>query len=379
MSRKSDSGALSLSRRQLLKAAGLTLGAAAAGFSPFTSAQSPHRTLNILSWPGHADPFAVAEFEKLHNCTVVAREYVGGEAMLGLINQAPPGMFDVVMADAEYVDMLRMGGFIDKLNPDDYPIADFFPEFQHFEGHWDGDDLYSVMLRFGYIGMAYRTDVFSPEEVTSYAALWSDKAKGRLGMFDWYLPTMGCLSLRQGNRPPFDIGGAQFDLLKKSLNSLAPQVSGFYSMSNLFSMLSNGTAAIIPGIGDWVVNLLQKDGVPVAAVVPEEGGLQWTESLSIVSSSRNKDLAKAFIQYMTSPEGQIRTARLPAYVASIPNRKGWELLNERHPEDARMLGLTLDGPNVMDDYAKGKIFLRKLPVQQEIEQWNDVWTAFKSA
>src|SRR5690606_7954824 len=373
------------------------------------------------------------------------------------INQAPPGMFEVVMADAEYADMLRRGGFIDKLNPDDSPIADFFPEFQHVEGHWDGDDLYSVMLRFGYIGMAYRTDVFSPEEVTSYAALWSDKARGRLGMFDWYLPTMGCLSLRQGNRPPFDIGGAQFDLLKKSLNSLAPQVSGFYSMSNLFSMLSNGTAAIIPGIGDWVVNLLQKDGVPVAAVVPEEGGLQWTESLSIVSSSRskdlayafiqfltpqvsgfhpmsnlfsilsngtaahipafgdwvvyllqkdgvpvaavvpeegglqwteslsivsssrNKDLAKAFIQYMTSPEGQIRTARLPAYVASIPNRKGWELLNERHPEDARMLGLTLDGPNVMDDYAKGKIFLRKLPVQQEIDQWNDVWTAFKSA
>ena len=44
-----------------------------------------------------------------------------------------------------------------------------------------------------------------------------------------------------------------------------------------------------------------------------------------------------------------------------------------------MLGLTLDGPNVMDAYAKGKIFLRKLPVQQEIDQWNDVWTAFKSA
>src|SRR5690606_24081753 len=153
------------------------------------------------------------------------------------------------------------------------------------------------------------------------------------------------------NRPPFVNGGAQFDLLKTSLNSLAPQVSGFYSMANLFSMLSTVTAAIMPGIGELVVNQLQKDGEQVAAVLPEEGGLQCSESLSIVSSSRNKDLAKAFIQYMTSPEGQIRTARLPAYVASIPNRKGWELLNERHPEDARMLGLTLDGPNVMDDYA----------------------------
>lgn len=378
MPTKSRFDAPSSSRRSFLKTAGIATGVAAIGFPGLIHAQSK-RTLNILTWPGHADPFAVSEFEKMYNCSVVAREYVGGEAMLGLINQSAPGTFDVVMADAEYVDMLRMGEFIDKLDPKDYPIDDFFPEFRHYEGHWDGDDLYSVMLRFGYLGMAYRTDVFSPEEVQSYAALWSDKAKGKVGMFDWYLPTMGCLSLHQGFRPPFDLNEAQFLAVRDSLMSLAPQVSGFYSMSNTFSMLSNGTAAIIPGIGEWVVNLLRKDGVPVAAVVPEEGGLQWTESLSIVSSSKNKDLAKLFIQYMTSPEGQIRTARLPAYVAAIPNRKGWELMNERHPEDAKALGLLLDGPNVMDDYAKGRIFTRKLPVQQDIDRWNDAWTTFKSA
>lgn len=379
MPTKSRLDASRFSRRNFLKTAGITTGAAALGLPSLIHAQSKNRTLNILTWPGHADPFAVSDFEKLHNCTVIAREYVGGEAMLGLINQSSPGTFDVVMADAEYVDMLRMGQFIDKLDPKDYPIDDFFPEFQRYEGHWDGDDLYSVMLRFGYIGMAYRTDIFTTDEVKSYAALWSEKAKGKVGMFDWYLPTMGCLSLHKGYKPPFDISDAQFTALSDSLMSLSPQVSGFYSMSSTFSMLSNGTAAIIPGIGEWVVNLLRKDGVPVAAVVPEEGGLQWTESLSIVSSSQNKELAKLFIQYMTSPEGQIRTARLPAYVAAIPNRKGWELLNERHPDDAKDLGLVLDGPNVMDDYAKGKIFTRKLPVQQDIDRWNDVWTSFKSA
>jgi len=60
----------------------------------------------------------------------------------------------------------------------------------------------------------------------------------------------------------------------------------------------------------------------VAATIPDEGGLQWTESMSIVSSSTKKDLAKAFIQYASSPEGQIRSARLPSYWASIPNKKG---------------------------------------------------------
>ena len=377
MSRLLDARGLPLNRRRFLQGMGALAGAATLSVGHIRSA-SANRVLNILTWPGHGDPAAVAEFEKLHNCTVRAREYEGGEQMLGLVNQSPGGTFDVIMADAEYVSMLRDGRFIDELDPADYPIADYFPQFQKFEGHWLDDKLYSVMLRFGYIGMAYRTDMLTPEDVQSYGVLWSDKVRGRLGFFDWYLPTMGCLSLHAGSKPPFDIDDKAFAGLKKSLFTLKPQTAGFYGMASMFSMLTNGTVAVIPGIGDWVVTLLQKDGVPVAATVPKEGGLQWTESLSIASGSRNKDLAKAFIQYMTSPEGQVRTARLPAYTASIPNRKGWELLNEKFPADARMLRHTFTERNVMDEYTDGLIHVRKLPVRQDIGQWNDVWSSFKS-
>lgn len=367
-----------MNRRKFMAGAAATAGAAALPSLGTDSAHAQDNVLNLLSWPGHADPAAVAAFEQEHGVRVVAKEYTGGEAMLALINQSPRGSFDVVLSDAEYIGMLRDGDFIDPLDPADYPIQDFFPEFQEFEGHWLDGELYSVMLRFGYLGLAYRTDVFSAEEVQSYAALWDEKAAGKVGFFDWYLPTMGCLSLYEGNNVPFDIGDDQLEAVKETLFSLRSQASGFYSMADVFSMMTNGTAAIIPGIGDWVTLLLQKDGVPVDAIVPEEGGLQWTESLSICSDSPKKDLAKAFIQYMTSPEGQVRTALLPSYSASIPNRQGWELLNEEHPEDARALRMTFDERNVMDEYAEGKINIRKIPVQQDIEVWNDAWTEFKS-
>lgn len=124
--------------------------------------------------------------------------------------------------------------------------------------------------------------------------------------------------------------------------------------------------------------LLQQNGVPVSAAVPDEGGIQWTESMSIVSSSTKKDLAKAFIQYASSPEGQARSALLPSYWASIPNRKGWDLLIRDHAEQARALRHTYDARNVMDEYKDGKIFIRQTPVQQSIEDWNDVWSEFKS-
>ena len=319
-----------LNRRQVIRGAGMIAGTTALSGAIPKIARADD-TLNLLCWPGHADPAVVKPFEEKYHVKVVAKEYVGGEAMLALMNQSPPGSYDVVLSDAEYVIMLRDGGFIEQMNPADYPFADFWPEFQKFEGHWLDGKLYSVIIRFGYLGLGYRTDMLSADDVKSYKILWDNKVKGKVGFFDWYLPSMGCISLYNGNKPPYDISDAAFGKLKETVFSLKPQSAGFFPMAAVFSNLTNGTAAVIPGVGDWITLLLSKNGVPVAATVPSEGGIQWTESLSICASSPKKDLAKAFIQYMASPEGQVRTARLPAYWASIPSKAGWDRTQCRVP------------------------------------------------
>lgn len=365
-----------LNRRTVLRG----LGASAAMpllASPYV-ARAQDNTLNLLCWPGHNDPEVVGPFEEKHGVRVVAKEYVGGDNMMALVSQSPVGAYDVILADAEYVVQLRDAGFIDPLTPEDYPFEDFFPEFQEFDGHYLEGDLYSVMIRYGFLGVSYRTDVFSREEVDTYQAMWDPKVTGRVGCFDWYLPSMGCVGLAGGNEQPFDIDDAGFKTMSETLMSLKPQTSGFYSMANTFSSLTNGDAAIIPGVGDWITLLLSADGVPVDSWVPREGGLQWTESLSIARGAAKPDLAKAFIQYMTSPEGQSRTARMPAYNASIPSRAGWVRLNEDAPEHARLMRHTFEDRNVMDEFADGKIHIRRTPVQQPVEDWTDVWTNFKS-
>jgi spermidine/putrescine transport system substrate-binding protein len=366
-----------ISRRGFLKA-----GAAGAAFVA-TSRWSPafaqdSNVLNYLSWPGNADPYLIAEFEKANNVTVKIKEYVGGDQMLAVINQSPPGSFDVVLADAEYMHLLHEADFVEELDPADYPLKDFWPEFQKFPLHWFDDKLYGVMTDFGYLGLSYNTDAFTPQEVASYAALWNEKAKGKVGFFDWYLPSMGSISLSNGNRPPFDIDGTKFDSVKEKLFSLKPQASGFYTIADIFSSLTNGRAQLIPGIGEWITLGLRMNGVPVDTIIPEEGGLQWTESLSIVKGTPKRDMARKFIQYTTSPEGQVKMATKVDNKKSIPSIAGWKLLNETMPKEAEILRLQLDKPNVMDEYAAKKIQFRQLPSQQSIEDWNDVWSEFKS-
>jgi spermidine/putrescine transport system substrate-binding protein len=69
---------------------------------------------------------------------------------------------------------------------------------------------------------------------------------------------------------------------------------------------------------------------------------------------------------------------MPAYNASIPSRAGWVRLNEDAPDHARLLRHTFEDRNVMDEFADGKIHIRRTPVQQPVEDWTDVWTDFKS-
>lgn len=368
-----------LSRRGFLKGTAAAAGAAAASsVLPRLASAQDDNTLTYLSWPGHADPFIVGPFEEEHGVKVVGKEYVGGENMLALVNQSPAGTYDVILSDREYITMLREQGYIEKMDPADYPFDDFWPEFQQLKGHWLDGDLYSVMVDFGYLGIVYNTEQLSEKECSSYSVMWEEKVTGKLGHFDWYLPTMGCLSLYNGNKEPFNIEAAAFDKLRETTFSLKPQLSGFYPMAEVFSSLTNGEAWLMPGIGEWISILLHKDGVPATTIIPDEGGIQWTESVSVGKGSKKQELAKKFIQYLASPEGQWRIATKSSYNASIPNKKGWELLNENDPESADLLRHRFDQRNVMDEYKDGKISLRQLPEQQSIDDWTEVWNEYKN-
>jgi len=238
--------------------------------------------------------------------------------------------------------------------------------------------MYAVMTSFGYLGMTYNTEHMSPEEMKTYQIMWNEKVKGKVGMYDWYLPPMLCLSLANGNKPPYDINAEQFEKLKDTLFSLKPQVVGIGAFAQSFSMLSQGEAWVMPGTGAWLTLMLKKENVPVDDIVPDEGGLQWSEAMGIAKTSNKKDLAKAFVQYMASAEGQMRIAIKPAYSGSIPNKAGWTLLNEQHPDWAKLLLHQFDQRNVMDEYKEGKIYIRDLPKQQSLTEWNDAFTEFKN-
>jgi len=336
--------------------------------------------LTMLAWYGHAEPDVVAEFEAENNVKFVPKYYTGGDNMLGLISQSPAGTYDVILSDAEYVQALNEAGYVEELDPNDYAIADYFPEFQNFPGNWSDGKLFSLVTRFGFLGVAYNTDALTEAEAASYNIFWNEKLAGKVGHFDWHLPNLGQMSLLNGNSAPYDIDEAAWQAVKDRTLSLRSQIGGFFDYGGTFSSLNDGQMLAFAGIGDWITGVLEKNGAKVRSAIPEEGGLQWSECFSIGKGSTKADLAKKWIQYITSPEGQVKSATMAAYPALIPNKDGWELLATEDPAEAKRQGMLLDDPNnAVELIRKGRIKYRQLPVQQSLEDWNDFWSDYKGA
>jgi spermidine/putrescine transport system substrate-binding protein len=368
-------------RRTFLKATGALAGTALA--MPYvTRAKAAPTEINMLAWYGHGEPDIVEEFEAAHNVKFKPKYYAGGDNMLALIAQSPPGTYDIILSDAEFVQQLNAADYIEPMDANDYPFDEFFDEFKRFPGHWDGDTLYSVMVRFGHLGVSFNTEKVSREEAMSYGVFWDPKLEGRVGHFDWHLPNLGQMSLFAGHNDPspFDVTGEQWAKVQEVTLSLRPQVGGFFDYGGTFSSLKNGEMWATCGIGDWITGVLRKDGAPVDSVVPKEGGIQWTESYSIGKGSSKQDLVKAFIQYMLSPAGQVRSAKMAAYPGMLPSKTGWQALQEADPAEAKRQGM-MDGldNNPITLIQNRRIHYRGVPKQQSLEEWNDFWQEYKNA
>ena len=342
-------------------------------------------TVNMLAWPGHGDKALVGPFEEATGVTVRVKEYANGDEMIALVTQSPPGTFDVIMVDPEFIEQLLVTDSLEPLDPDEYPAAetDFFEQYKpsaHFPVHWYNDQMYAVGWAFGYIGLAYNTDHFQADEVSTYDVVHSDKAEGRLGWTDYWAASMGPMSMYIGNKEdPFNPTDESFAELKETLLSLSGQTRGFYGIGDMVQALANGELWVVAGGGNAVTLASKQAGKPLEASVPEEGAVQYTESLALANGVKNPDAAKAFINYCISPEGDARKAILPAYQGTPVSRAAWEWIAENEPDWVPLLQIDLNGPNYLDPWNEGRIALRRQPENQTIEEWQNAWTEFKNS
>jgi len=204
-------------------------------------------------------------------------------------------------------DMVTMEGLEAEGRLMPHPDADvsaYDPALMDVEGHYFSTKLITT-------GIVYNTS--APMAPTSYKDLLAEDAKGKLAMPSPLTSGAATIHMSAITSHP-DLGWDFYESL--SDQGANPQGG------------NGGTYKAIAGgekLYGFVVDFLpirnKLEGAPVEFVFPEEGVSAVTEPVAILSTAKNPTAAKAFVDFLISPEGQQLASDmgyLPAHPDIVP-------------------------------------------------------------
>ena len=369
----------------LISRRGVLLGAGAVAWTNLTIINRAHAapTLRVLAWPGYDEKPVVGEFEEANKVKVEFKNYIGGEQMLQYFAQVPKGSFDAIISDAEYIQKFVAQGVIDPLDPADFPnLSDYHPKYRDFPLlRAPAAKMWGIATRFSCYGISYNKKLVSEEEVDSWQSLLNPKFKGKMVMFDWYLPNMSNASLAvfPNNERPYDISDAQLAEVQAWMMKLRPQVSSFAEQNQgLVSALANEDAIVTP-YGDMDIEMTVAGYDNFVSHIPKEGSIRWSEAACLCKDSSNKELALKWIEYMSGPKVQSNLVYTKGFKARAPNMKVVQFWDA---EQTKLMSYVPDpkapGKMIVETMIE-KSYPRGLPIQQPESAWIGIYNGFKTA
>ncbi len=349
-----------------LKSKRTTIGAALLVLLTAGSAADATEDLNALVWCDHTDPTLIEPFEKAHDVRVNLKDYEGTGTALSLIEQSQPGDWDVFVIDGIDVPRAIEADLLAPLPKDQLPLGDLFPELVMPANHEKDGQVYAVSEKFGYNTISFNKDKVDPADMNDMTVIWSDKYKDRIAVYDYYLPVLGMVAIGLG-KPTAGLAEADLPVLRDQLfkmKSVAKLVGGVVESQ---TALATGEVDILVGGGEWVTASLTGDNPALDWVLPEQGGVRWSQSIGVFKTSQKQALALEFVKYILSPEGQARLATSSCYWAMPANQKAGQHLSEPQKRALRW-------SDQAGYLAKAQLY--PAPSPELDAQMQDVWTEF---
>lgn len=283
--------------------------------TPVMAAES----INALVWCDHTDPEFIRPFEEANDVRVNLKEFEGTGAALSILEQSQPGDWDVLIVDGVDVPNLVKDGLLASIPESALPLDDIWPEVlleqnHKFDGKW-----YGMTELFGYNTIAYNKDKVDPADMLDMTTLWGDKYKGRIAVYDWHTPMIGLVALGLG-KTTAGLSEADLPEIKDTLFKLKDNTAQFTDVVASQTALATGEVDILFGGGEWLTGVLSSEMPNLDWVLPEQGGLMWSQSVTMLADAENPDMALKFVQYILSPEGQAALATSSCYWAMPANR-----------------------------------------------------------
>ncbi len=286
----------------------------------FNYASASAADLNALVWCDHSDPNLLKPFEDANGIKVNVKEFEGTGAGLAIVEQSQPGDWDVMVIDSIDVRRGVERNLFEPLPEDKLPMADLFPGLSMDKYTTADGKRYGITEKFGYNTIGYNKAKVDVADMQSLSILTNDKYKGRIAIYDYYLPVMGLAAMSIGKKTS-ELTEADLPALKEVLLKMKANAKAVTDVAASQTAIATGEADVLVGGGEWVTAGIARDNPDLDFSIPKEGAVLWSQSLAMFKDSKNKDMALKFIQYILSPEGQARLATSSCYWGMPSNAK----------------------------------------------------------
>ncbi len=299
------------------------------------TAESPSGRIVVSNWDGYMPPEFADEFEAATGIEVELALHTTNEDIMGKLEAANGGGFDVVFVSAPFAEILDRRGWAAQLDHDQVPnLANLSAEASQLD--YDPGNAFSVPYTWGTTGLCYRTDLVT-EEIDSWADLLqpAEELQGKITMLAtdrWLLlPAQKLLGYSVNSTDEGELEEAKELLIEAKEHLLA------YDDTTFYSRLVSGEAWLVEAWDGWCNYGIAEDP-NIGWVVPEEGSDLWVDTMVILESSENKAAAHAFIDYILRPEIGAWAAENILY--KVPNAAAMESLDPELIEAFPNLGTT---------------------------------------
>ncbi len=349
----------------------------------------PEDQLNFANWPLYIDQDddgASPTLDAFEEETGIALTYTesieDNQSFFGTIQPSLAGGEDtgydiIVMTDWMIGNMARLG-YLEEIDVErDVPNFVENTDPTYLERSYDPGNRYSVPWQSGITGIAYNPELVD-EEITSMDQLFDpgliEKYCGQIGMFVEMRDSMAFAMLYNGVNPSEatleDAEAAQQVLLEQ-----APCVRDYYG-NEFAQALADGSLAItMAWSGD--VFQLQLDNPDLQFVVPDEGGILWTDNMAIPKGATNPNAALAMMNYVYEPENAAQIAEWVNYITAVPGAKDVILQHAdeaEDPDDADYLRTVAESPLVFPtEEMLERLYSYKVLDEEEERQWNELF------
>lgn len=288
-----------------------------------------------------------------------------------------PTGYDVITPTDWLVERMIRLGYLEEIDHSLLPNFESSVQSIYRDVWYDPGNKYSIPYVSGVVGIAY-DPTLTGREITSFDDLFDPEFAGRVGMFSEMRDTMSMTLLSMGVVPEEatieDVEAAQQKLLEAADRG---QFRAFYG-NDYYDALARGDLAISMAWGGDVTQIQLYDNPDVRFVVPETGGMLYTDNMVIPKGSANVEAAHQLMDFWYELDSATALAEYIGYFSPVVG------VEERILEDAEAARAEGDDEwaDALEVLARGAfpteeqlkdLYDYKILSEEEERIWNDLF------